>query len=213
MGQDQSSEAAEPKPLALGLVDDSGIEGCLNGIQVCNVSRGDASDAGSIGSCQSSRLQNGPGDASDAGSIVSIGSRVQVPGHWVELPVPQSNLLARVPPGSAWSIVMGERLLQGPGIYLTLGLATQFAKRDLDDAVEDFRNNHDDEMSNIRSEVIEDGFVFMADNITAVGTTYWTLGLRAVGKITVQIQCVGASRFQQENAVPFFKSLRKQEKV
>merc|ERR1711865_891751 len=107
---------------------------------------------------------------------------------------------------------MGERLLQGPDIYLSLGMASQFSKHDLNDAMSDFTTTYVN-VANIRSEVLGDGYLFMADNRTEFGTNYWALGLRSVGKIKVQVQCVGSTPAQQLNTAPFFKSLCKQVKA
>ncbi len=118
------------------------------------------------------------------------------------------GLKATAPEGTNVSEMMGNQMLQGPGLVVTVGEAGDDYPKDMAAAVKDMKDTYDG-VENVKEETLADGWLFSAQNKGGMGTNYWVKSLRTIDGKAYKCETTASSPEQMANAIAACKSLAK----
>ena len=120
--------------------------------------------------------------------------------------IPAYNLTARAPADSSLSDLMGNLLIKGSNLAVTLGEPSEFDPPELEAAVTDFEETYDD-VRNVVKKKISNGWYFTAEN-EGMGTNYWLVSRITINNQAYSCGTTASTPEQQNNAVEFCTSLK-----
>lgn len=120
--------------------------------------------------------------------------------------IPAYNLTARAPADSSISDLMGNLLIKGSNLAVTLGEPSEFDPPELEAAVTDFEETYDD-VRNVVKKKISNGWYFTAEN-EGMGTNYWLVSRITINDKAYSCGTTASTPEQQNNAVDFCTSLK-----
>lgn len=118
------------------------------------------------------------------------------------------GLMAKAPEGTNVTEMMGDQMLQGPGLVVTVGEAGEDYPKDMAAAVTDMKDTYDG-VENVKEETLADGWLFSATNKGGMGTNYWVKSLRTIDGKAYKCETTASSEEQMANAIAACKSLAK----
>ena len=116
------------------------------------------------------------------------------------------GLKAEAPEGTKVSEMLGDQMLQGPGLVVTVAVAGDDYPKDMAAAVKDMKDTYDG-VTNVKEEKLADGWVFSAENKGGMGTNYWVKSRRTIGGKDYKCETTASQPAQQANAIKACKSL------
>ncbi len=120
--------------------------------------------------------------------------------------IPALGLKAEAPEGTNVSEMLGDQMLQGPGLVVTVAAAGDDYPKDMAAAVKDMQDTYDG-VTNVKEEKLADGWVFSAENKGGMGTNYWVKSRRTIGGKDYKCETTASQPEQQANAIKACKSL------
>lgn len=122
-----------------------------------------------------------------------------------EVALAKAGLKGMAPAGSKVSEMMGNDMVQGPGLVATVEPGDKKPKT-ADDAKKDAEMYSPE---NINVEEVEGGYVMTFTNKGGMGTNYWVQAYREIDGKPFFCSTTASQEEQQKNAVEFCKSLKK----
>lgn len=116
------------------------------------------------------------------------------------------GLKAEAPEGTNVSEMLGDQMLQGPGLVVTVAVAGDDYPKDMAAAVTDMKDTYDG-VENVKEETLADGWLFSAQNKGGMGTNYWVKSRRTIGGKDYKCETTASQEAQQANAIKACKSL------
>lgn len=124
-----------------------------------------------------------------------------------EVTIAAYGLKVQAPEGTQVSEMMGDQMLQGPGLVVTVGEAGDDYPKASADAVKDMQDTYEG-VENVKEETLADGWLISAENKGGMGTNYWVKSMRTIGGKAYKCETTASSAAQQAAAITACKSLK-----
>ena len=131
-------------------------------------------------------------------------SSIQTSSQTIDIPA--YNLTARAPADSSISDLMGNLLIKGSNLAVTLGEPSEFDPPELEAAITDFEETYD-AVRNVNKKELPNGWYFTAEN-EGMGTNYWLVSRITINNQAYSCGTTASTPEQQNNAVEFCTSLQ-----
>lgn len=129
-------------------------------------------------------------------------------GKQAEVAITKLGLKATAPEGTKVSDMMGDQMLQGPGLVVSVAEAKADYPKDAAAAVKGMKETYDG-LKNVKEEKLSDGYVVTAENKGGMGTNYWVKSLRTIGGKAYKCETTAPKAELQASAAKACKSLKK----
>jgi hypothetical protein len=127
------------------------------------------------------------------------------PPTLAEVTLPKAGLKGDAPEGTSVTELMGNDMVQGPNLVVTVEKGDEKPKTG-DDAIKDADMYTPKDP---KVETIADGYVLTFTNEGGLGTNFWVNARREIGGAAYWCTTTASSQEQSDAAVAFCKSLRK----
>jgi hypothetical protein len=129
-------------------------------------------------------------------------------GKSAEVAIAKLGLKVTAPEGTKVSDMMGDQMLQGPGLVATVAEAKGDYAKDSAAAVKAMKDTYDG-LKNVKEEKLSDGYIVTAENKGGMGTNYWVKSVRTIGGKAYKCETTAPKADIQAAAVKACKSLKK----